>query len=390
MRLVIAAGGTGGHLFPGLALAEELLARSAEHAVLFLGARGGMEERIVPQHGYRLELLPSLKGGFLNFSGPRKAWLSCGGYLQARRMILNFNADAVVGLGGYSSVLPILAAWGVEVPLMLLEQNVIPGRANRRLAALANEVGVQFIESARRFPNQRVVKHVGNPLRKKVWDAAKIATQRNTESLATPREPLALVVGGSQGARALNDIAVRAWPRLKQAVPGVRMIIVAGRADEERTTQAFAAADGRGKVIGFTESMEELYAQADVVLARAGATTLAEIAAFALPSILVPYPLATDNHQVENAKVFSSRGAGWMMMQKNLEVDRLAQRLADAILQPERRRKMAMAASALSAPRATAETIDRLMALTSKSVAMPEARPLCETSDQATAVSEVA
>ncbi|HYF48450.1 MAG TPA: glycosyltransferase, partial [Planctomycetota bacterium] len=126
MRLVIAGGGTGGHLFPGLALAEELLARPGEHAVMFMGARGGIEERIVPLHGYRLELLPSLKGGFFNFSGPKKAWQGCRGYLQARRTILSFNADAVVGLGGYASALPLMAAWGVEVPCMLLEQNVIP------------------------------------------------------------------------------------------------------------------------------------------------------------------------------------------------------------------------------------------------------------------------
>ena len=390
MRLVIAGGGTGGHLFPGLALAEELMSRPGEHAVLFMGARGGLEERVIPMHGYRLELLPSLKGGFFNLSGPSKAWQGCKGYLQARRAILNFNAEAVVGMGGHASALPLLAAWGVEIPRMLLEQNVIPGRANRGLANFADEVGVQFIESARRFPNSRIVKHLGNPLRRKVLEAARAATELNTETRPTLAEPTVLVVGGSQGAKALNDIALRAWPRLRQSIPGVRMILVAGRDDEQRSVQAFAAAGVRGQVIGFTEAMEELYAQADVVLGRAGATTLAEIAAFALPSILVPYPFAADNHQVENAKVFSSRGAGWMMMQRNIEIERLAQRIADAILQPERRKRMAMAASALAAPQAAAETLDRLLALASRTTRKSATPPPRGDAGQAAAVAEVA
>lgn len=374
MRLVIAGGGTGGHLFPGLALAEELLARSAEHSILFVGARGGLEERIVPQHGYKLELLPSTKGGFLNFGGPKKAWRSCQGYFQARRAISSFNADAVVGLGGYASALPVLAAWGIEIPCAILEQNVIPGRTNRKLARFVDEIGVQFVESARLLPNSRLVKHLGNPLRKKVAAAAAVAAERNT-NLPPHTEPTVLVVGGSQGARALNDIAIKAWAKLKQAVPGVRMILVSGREDEQRTVEAFAAAGVRGQVVGFTEAMEDLYSQADVVLARSGATTLAEVAAFALPSVLVPYPYAVDDHQTENAKVFSSRGAGWMMAQKNIETDRLAQRLADAILQPERRRKMAMAALALATPQAASETIDRLIALVKAKSTAPASKP---------------
>jgi UDP-N-acetylglucosamine--N-acetylmuramyl-(pentapeptide) pyrophosphoryl-undecaprenol N-acetylglucosamine transferase len=151
------------------------------------------------------------------------------------------------------------------------------------------------------------------------------------------------------------------------------LILLSGREDEQRCVEAFAAVGARGQVIGFTESMEDLYAQADVVLGRAGATTMEELAAFALPSILVPYPFAADNHQVENAKVFVSRGAGWMMAQKNIEIDRLAQRIADAVLQPERRRKMAMAASSLATPQAAADTIDRLIALANrkKNVVVP-------------------
>jgi UDP-N-acetylglucosamine--N-acetylmuramyl-(pentapeptide) pyrophosphoryl-undecaprenol N-acetylglucosamine transferase len=312
--------------------------------------------------------MPSLKGGLLTLSAPRKAWSGCKGYFQARRALLNFGADAVVGLGGYASALPVLAGWGTEIPCMLLEQNVIPGRTTRTLSKFADEVGVQFMEASKYFSNPGMLKHLGNPLRKKVLEAAAASALRHTESAAMPAEPTILVVGGSQGAKALNDIAIKAWPKIKQNVPGARMIILAGRDDEQRCVQAFAAAGVRGQVIGFTEAMEELYAQADVVLARAGATTLAEVAAFALPSILVPYPHAADNHQVHNAGVFVTRGAGWMMLQKDIENERLAQRIADAVLQPERRRKMVAAALSLAAPRAAADTIDRLMELAKQNV----------------------
>jgi UDP-N-acetylglucosamine--N-acetylmuramyl-(pentapeptide) pyrophosphoryl-undecaprenol N-acetylglucosamine transferase len=126
MRVVIAGGGTGGHLFPGLAVAEELLARDKGSEVLFLGAQGGLEERIVPLHNYRLEILPSLKGGLLGLHLAQKTLHACQGYLQARRLILEFGAQATVGLGGYVSALPVMASWGVEVPVLMLEQNVIP------------------------------------------------------------------------------------------------------------------------------------------------------------------------------------------------------------------------------------------------------------------------
>ena len=365
MRLVIAGGGTGGHFFPGLALAEELLSRGPGHSVLFMGARGGIEERILPLHSHKFELLPSIKGGFCHFDAPRKFWLGCKGYLHARRALLNFNADAVVGLGGYASALPVLAAWGVEIPRMILEQNVIPSRTNRHLASFTDQIGVQFPEAARHFSKPLRVKHTGNPLRKKVLESAALAAPRNMLLRETPTEPTLLVVGGSQGAKALNDIAIKAWPRLKHCLPGLRMILVSGREDERRCVEAFAANGIRGSVVGFVEAMEDLYIQSDVVLARAGATSLAEISAFALPSILVPYPHAADNHQVENARVYADRGAGWIMLQNEIEPERLAQRVADAVLQPERRRKMSAAAHALAVPESARETIDRLLAMSS-------------------------
>ena len=368
MRLVIAGGGTGGHLFPGMALADELLSRSPEHSVLFLGARGGIEERVLPQHTYRYELLPSLKGGFFNLQGARKLWLGCQGYLQARRSLLNFKADAVVGTGGYASALPVLAAWGVEIPRMILEFNVIPSKTNRYLATFADEIGAQFPECAKHFSNPLRVRHLGNPLRRRILDSARLTAERAHSQRETPAEPTLLIVGGSQGAKALNDLAIKAWPRLKAAIPGIRVILVSGREDEQRCVEAFAANNIRGSVVGFVEAMEDLYIQADVVLARSGAGALAELAAFSLPSILVPFPHAADDHQTANAKVYAERGAGWMMVQDEIEVERLAQRVADAVLQPERRRKMSCAAHSLAMLNSAQAIVDRLLEMGTDSI----------------------
>lgn len=360
MRLVIAGGGTGGHLFPGLAIAEEFSGRDSQNQVLFMGAHGGLEERLVPLHGYRLELLPSLKGGLLGLQVARKTMHLCQGYMQARKLILEFGAQAVVGLGGYASALPVLVAWGVEVPCLMLEQNVIPGKVTRKLSGFADEVGVQFLQSGRHLSCSKKIKHVGNPLRRNVVDASLKSTRRNLEARPIPDEPVLLVLGGSQGARYLNELTVQIWPKLKKTVPNLRVLLVAGRDDAPRASEAFAAAGIRGQVIPFTETMEDLYVQADVVLARAGATTMAELAAFALPSILVPYPYAADDHQTANARVFQEAGAAWTYPQSKLDQERLARRIADTVLQPERRRRMAAAAASLARPYAAAEVVDRL------------------------------
>jgi UDP-N-acetylglucosamine--N-acetylmuramyl-(pentapeptide) pyrophosphoryl-undecaprenol N-acetylglucosamine transferase len=360
MRLVIAGGGTGGHLFPGVALAEELLARDGEHEVLFVGAKDGLEERVLPRHGYRLVALPSLKGLGANLQLCRKALQACRGYVQARRAILDFHPHALIGLGGYASALPLLAGWGVEIPCMMLEQNAVPGRVTRKLACFAEEVGVQFPQAARYLSNPRKVKHVGNPLRPRLVQAAWNAAQKNLEVCPVPDEPVLLVLGGSQGAHYLNTTVVEVWPKLKKTLPSLRVVLVCGREEEARTADAFAAAGVRGQVVPFTEAMEGLYGQAHVVLARAGATTLAEIAAFALPSVLIPYPYAAENHQVVNARIFHEAGAATMFVQSEVEADRLVRRIADAVLQPERRRRMAGAAASLAKPYAATEVLDRL------------------------------
>ncbi len=360
MKLAIAGGGTGGHLFPGIAIAEELLSRNGEHAVLFMGAEGGMEERVVPKQGYPLEVLPSLKGGLMGLDAPRKTMRFCRGYFQARKALLKFEADALVGLGGYASFLPVLASWGVEIPNLIMEQNVIPGRATRHLAGFVNGIGLEFMDASERLSANSKIRHMGNPLREKLVKASYRVARKNTSLLEVSEKPTLLVIGGSQGAQFLNDIIVKAWPKLVKSVPALNVVLLCGAGNEDQAQGAFATAGIRGKVLPFCDEMERLYEQADVVLARAGATSIAEITAFALPSVLIPYPHAVDDHQTANGKVLHDAGAAWSLPQKNLEPERLAQRIADILLQPARRRRMAVAALGLAKPEAASEVVDRL------------------------------
>jgi UDP-N-acetylglucosamine--N-acetylmuramyl-(pentapeptide) pyrophosphoryl-undecaprenol N-acetylglucosamine transferase len=362
MRLIIAGGGTGGHLYPGLALAEELLSRPGSHEVLFLGAAGGLEESVVPAHGYNLELLPSLKGGFFGFDFARKTTRLVKGYFQARRALLSFKPDAVVGLGGYASALPMLASWGVEVPALMLEQNAIPGRTTRRLARFATEVGLQFDEGKAYLKGYQT-RLIGNPLRRRLVEAAEAARGKNLELRPALENPCLLVLGGSQGARFLNEITVKMWPRLASILPGVRINLLTGKDGFHQAEAAFNAAGVRGRIMPFCDQMEALYAQADVVLARAGATSLAEIAAFALPAVLVPYPHAADDHQTANARVFQQARAAWLLTQDAITPERLAQRVADSVLQPTRRQRMAAGAASLGRPYAAGAVLDRLEVL---------------------------
>jgi UDP-N-acetylglucosamine--N-acetylmuramyl-(pentapeptide) pyrophosphoryl-undecaprenol N-acetylglucosamine transferase len=250
----------------------------------------------------------------------------------------------------------------------------------RKLCGFADEVGVQFLQSGRYLGCPKKIKHVGNPLRMRLVEEALSATRRNLDARPVAEEPTLLVLGGSQGAQFLNQFVVQIWPKLKKAVPNLKVILVSGREDSARSAEAFAAAGVRGEVVPFTEAMEDLYTKADVVLGRAGASCLAEIAAFALPSLLIPYPFAADDHQALNARVFQEAGAAWTFYQKNLDTDRLVRRVADTLLQPERRRRMSAAAASLAKPYAAAEVVDRLERLAGVRVfkTPPRAMPPCK------------
>jgi len=358
-RVILAGGGTGGHLIPGLALAEEMLRRDPYAEITFVGMEGGIEQKLVPAFGHRLVITASRRAtralGARVLDLARKAWSVWRSRGQCLRLFREQHPHVVVGLGGYSSTAPLLAARSLGLPTVLMEQNAIPGRANRFLARHADLVIAQFEECIPHFPGRPYVEVLGNPVLRSTLAAGAVRAKRAVPSL--------LVMGGSQGARALNDALCTSASGLRAAVPGLEVIALTGPADAERVRARLEEAGLPGRVIPFSTRMGELYACADVVLARAGATTIAELTALGLPSILVPYPHAADNHQEANARILERAGAAEVVLQEALSPEHLIGLVRDMLAYPLRRVAMRGAARRLGRPDCARGAVDAIEAL---------------------------
>lgn len=358
MRIIIAGGGTGGHLYPGLAVAEVLRAEGAE--VLFVGTARGIEARAVPAAGFPLELL--------QVSGlVRMGWQQTmrglgklpGAGRASLRLVRRFRPDVVLGVGGYASGPLVLAAALARVPTALQEQNSVPGRTNRWLGRFARRVFLGFEAAAPYFRPGRCVT-TGNPVRASFLASA----HARAESASDGRLRL-LVVGGSQGARAVNELVVGAVPLLVSRGLDLAVVHQAGAADAERVTAAYAAA-GLTSVVEvrpFIEDMATAYHRADLVVGRAGALTLAELAVVGRPALLIPLPTAAHDHQAHNAAAFAAAGAAVIMAQATATSASLAEALHALLVDGERRSAMARAMAALARPDAARAVAAGLRAL---------------------------
>ena len=361
MRLMIAGGGTGGHLFPGVALAEELRGREPGAAVRFVGTARGIEARVLPELGWDLVLIDvsGLKTvgalgaarGVLRL--PRALW-------QARRAVRAFRPDVVVGVGGYASGPVVLAARLLGVRTAILEQNSLPGLANKILGRFVHAVFLAF-EETRRFFKPRKILMTGNPIRRDIRLALErgggAEEERHSADARAGRFRL-FVFGGSQGAAALNDIVAEAAGIL--AARGVALEIVhqTGEASLESTRARYHAAGLKPDLRAFIVDMAAEYRRADLVIARAGATTVAELGVVGRPAILVPYPFAADNHQEVNAREMADAGAALMFRQSELTPAKLADAVVDLAAHPESRARMASAMKSLGRPQAAAAILD--------------------------------
>jgi len=308
--VLIMAGGTGGHIFPGLAVADEM--RAAGWDVTWLGARGGMEERLVPPRGYRGEWIRARaargKGWLQKLLLPANLLLS---FWESARLIRRLKPDVVLGLGGYVAFPGGMMASLLDRPLALHEQNAVAGLANRVLARLGDKVMVAFpgaLEGA---------EWTGNPVR------ADISSLDLPEKRFKDRSgPLRLlVVGGSLGAQALNEMLPIALSLLKEKIFVVHQ---AGEKHLEQLQSNYEKSGVQGELVTFIDDMARRYAEADLVICRAGAVTVAELAAGGLASLLVPYPHATDDHQTVNARFLSEKGAALLIPQSDLSPQKLA------------------------------------------------------------------
>jgi UDP-N-acetylglucosamine--N-acetylmuramyl-(pentapeptide) pyrophosphoryl-undecaprenol N-acetylglucosamine transferase len=355
MTVLIAGGGTGGHLYPGLALAEALTARGLQ--VVFVGTAGGIEARVVPAAGYPLHVLPGrqLRGGGVGRAVVGLA-TAVGSVVRGLGLVRALRPALVVGVGGYASVAIVLAAWLRRVPTLLLEQNVLPGAANRVLGRIAARVCVGFAESASFLPPGRAV-YTGNPIRAQVLAAARAGAERSHA------RPGLLVFGGSAGARRLNEATVEAMGLLGPAARSLDVLHQTGAADLDTVRAGYARLDLAARVVPFIEDMGAAYAAADVVVARAGAMTCAELTAVGLPAILVPYPHAADDHQRRNAEVLVAAGAAEVVPDRDLTGERLAATLRALVDDPARRTAMAARARALGRPDAAERVATECMRL---------------------------
>ncbi|MBI4476110.1 MAG: undecaprenyldiphospho-muramoylpentapeptide beta-N-acetylglucosaminyltransferase [Acidobacteria bacterium] len=357
LRVMVAGGGTGGHLFPGIAVAKELLRRMPDAQIVFVGTARGLEADVIPRERFPLDLIRSagLKGKSLGQFAAGLALLPLSAW-DAWRTISRRRPHVVVGLGGYSSGPLVMLAALRRVPTLLLEQNAVPGFTNRVLGRIVKAAAVNYEASLPYFGAKGFV--AGNPIR-----AGFVAADDESEGEWAPRTLRVLVFGGSQGAHAINLAMVEAAPKLAASTVDLFVTHQTGIRDLELVRRAFAEAGLRGRVEGFLYEMDREMKTADLVVCRAGATTLAEIAAAGRPAILVPFPMATDDHQRKNAEALASVGAAVMIEQKELSGTRLAGEIVALARDAGRRHRMADAVRKFSRPNAAALIVERLLTL---------------------------
>jgi UDP-N-acetylglucosamine--N-acetylmuramyl-(pentapeptide) pyrophosphoryl-undecaprenol N-acetylglucosamine transferase len=343
MRAILAGGGTGGHVIPALAIANELK-KSYAAEVLFIGTARGIENRLVPAAGYPLRLVRvgALKNVSLMtraktaFDLPRAVW-------DAGRMLNEFAPDVVIGVGGYASGPAMLAAVVKHIPTLAFEPNVVPGFANRVVARFVSGAAVHFEETAKYFQHAEVT---GVPVRQAFFNIAVLDDKKRGGT------PTLLVFGGSQGAHAINDAMIRCLPELRRQAPGIYIIHQTGERDYNDALAAYQNLGEPAEVSKFIEDMPSAFARADLVVCRSGASTVAEITAAGKPAIFVPFPRAADDHQRVNAEALAREGAAVVVEESKLEGVWLAETIAALLNDPRRLQTMSEAARSLAHPNA--------------------------------------
>jgi UDP-N-acetylglucosamine--N-acetylmuramyl-(pentapeptide) pyrophosphoryl-undecaprenol N-acetylglucosamine transferase len=339
MRAILAGGGTGGHVIPALAIANQLK-KSYGAEVLFIGTARGIENRLVPAAGFPLQLVRvgALKNVSLMtraktaFDLPRAIW-------DSGRMLNEFAPDVVIGVGGYASGPAMLAAVMKHIPTLAFEPNVVPGFANRIVARFVSAAAVHFEETAKYFRHAEVT---GVPVRPAFFEIA-----------GRPRAdgpPTLLVFGGSQGAHAINQAMIRSLPELRRQAPGIHIIHQTGERDYNDALAAYQSLGESAEVFKFIDDMPAAFARADLVICRSGASTVAEIAAAGKPAIFVPFPRAADDHQTVNAHALALAGAAVVVEESKLDGVWLVETVATLLDDRGRLERMSVAARELAHP----------------------------------------
>ena len=348
MRVLIAAGGTGGHIYPGIAVAKEITGRDASSVVRFVGTARGLETRLVPQAGFELSLIES--AGLVNMGllqRLRGLLILPKSLIAARRLIKAFQPEVVVGAGGYVSGPVLLMAALMGVPTLVMESNAVPGFTNRRLARFVDTAAVSFAAALPYFRGKGVL--TGNPVRSEFFDIQ--AKERD------PRRFCLLLFGGSQGSRAINDAMLQALSHLDSYREQMHVTHQTGRLDFERVRAGYLAAGwAQADVREYIDDMVVAFAENDLIVSRAGATTSFELMAAGKPAVMVPLPGQLE--QQRNAEVMQEAGAARMIAQDELTGDRLAKEIGELIEKPEEITRMEANSRPLARRDAAAATVD--------------------------------
>jgi UDP-N-acetylglucosamine--N-acetylmuramyl-(pentapeptide) pyrophosphoryl-undecaprenol N-acetylglucosamine transferase len=356
IKVLIAAGGTGGHVYPGIAIAEELRAVDPTARILFAGTERGLESKILPKLGWPLLLLKSHsikdRRGILKLI----AWLFVpAAVLRALAILIAERPMLLVSIGGYAAGPLALAAWIMRVPTVLVEPNAVPGMTNRLLARFARRVFIAFEEASSHFAAGKVLL-TGVPIRRQVLETMRLEGDADRTTI--------FIFGGSQGARRLNRAMVEALPLLADLAPRLRVLHQTGEADKsDEIARAYAQAGVGAQVFPFSDRIWECYSGADLVIARSGAGTVAEVAALGIPAILVPYPFAADDHQRANALALAASGGAIVLLDAECTGERLAAELRKLLSEPQRLREMAACAARAGHPDAAARIAEESLKL---------------------------
>ncbi|MEK7286494.1 MAG: undecaprenyldiphospho-muramoylpentapeptide beta-N-acetylglucosaminyltransferase [Nitrospirota bacterium] len=356
MNIVIAGGGTGGHLFPCIALAHTFMKQESQTKILFIGTGVGMEARIVPTHGFLFQ--PIAAAGFVGkpfFGKMRALSLIFVGIFQAISHLIRFSPDLVIGIGGYASCPVMLAAFFLRMKRVILEPNLIPGMMNQIVAPFVHLAVTAFHETKTLLRTKKIV-CLGVPVRAEILDAATTLLKKEQ----TTQKKTLLILGGSQGAQSLNQAIISALPVLKE-MP-IQLIHQTGEKEAAEVSAAYKQCGVNGEVFPFIEKMSEVYLKADFVLSRAGAGTLSELAMMGLPALLVPFPGAK-GHQQKNAESFVKAGAAEIILNHDLTCETLVAKIKAILSDPEKCSNMAKAARTLAHPNAANDIVSACFSL---------------------------
>jgi len=361
MKVMIAGGGTGGHLFPGLALAEEFKKRDARTEVVFVGTEHGIESKIIPREGYPLQFLRAEgivgKSFMKKITGSAKMALS---FLDARRILSAAGPDIVIGVGGYASGAVVLTASLRSIPTLIHEQNSVPGTTNRILGRFVDRICVTYQESMSVFPIGKTFL-AGNPIRMKIMKGDRESACRLfclDKEMST-----VFIFGGSSGASSINRTMVDALNHLGELKEKIQFLHQTGDKDFESIRDAYRKTGVKGTVAPFIYQMAEAYAASDIVISRAGATTLAELTGLGKPAILIPYPHAAGRHQEFNALKLKEMGAARVLLEQDMNGPVLAEVIRDMLGSAEGLKDMQRASRGLGRPDACSKIVDLAMGL---------------------------